>query len=120
MKDPLRTHVPSPPARRRSPEAAAELKSVEFFVVPQLVKELILKLHKVTSYKLRIFTWVLHLLGPGVGAGRYPLSSASQLFRTVKAPARGRCKGRWRPGARPTPIYVIGEGKGLITISINQ
>ena len=42
-----------------------------------------------------------------------PVSSASQLFRTLKTPVRGQCRGRWRPGARPVLTCKDGEGKGL-------
>ena len=38
----------------------------------------------------------------GLGRDFYwcgPVSSASQLFRTLKTLARGQCRGRWRPGA---------------------
>eukprot|EP00966_Prymnesium_polylepis_P327348 7383225-Prymnesium_polylepis.4 len=41
-----------------------------------------------------------------------PLSSASQLFRTLKTPARGQCIGRWRPGARPTGLWASSEERG--------
>ena len=42
-----------------------------------------------------------------------PVSSASQLFRTLKTPVRGQCRGRWRPGGGATHSTVSGEGKGL-------
>ena len=52
----------------------------------------------------------------GLGRDFYwcgPVSSASQLFRTLKTPVRGQCRGRWRPGARPGILQETGEGKGL-------
>ena len=38
-----------------------------------------------------------------------PVSSASQLFRTLKTPVRGQCRGRWRPGADPILLQEKSE-----------
>ena len=52
----------------------------------------------------------------GLGRDFYwcgPVSSASQLFRTLNTPVGGQYRGRWRPGARLTARTCSGEGKGL-------
>ena len=53
----------------------------------------------------------------GLGRDFYwcgPISSASQLFRTLKNMPRSQCRGRWRPGARATHCMVGGQAKRAI------